>query len=135
VTEAGTPVSPHATPLGYAAPKPPSPVVALYWVAYVCWILPLVAGVGALIGFAVTSARVFPMIGLLTIYGGVILLPVGLLCLGVFGFLLGRCDAEDRSHWSNRAKWLVFLLFMNIPAAFICVMLGARLLDLSSSTF
>ena len=135
MTDVGTPVLPHARPLGYAAPGAPSPVVPLYWAAYVCWILPLVTGVGTLIAFAATSERALPMIGLLTIFGGVILLAIGVLCLGVFAVLLRRCDLGARSQWSKRVKWLFFLLFMNIPAAFICAMLGAKLLDLSSDTF
>ena len=122
-------------PLTYAAPEQARPRVALYRVAQFCWYVPLGIGLFLTVLFVLTRAEVFAVFGFFTIFGGVALFGIGVICLIVFWCLLRNCSSEDRLNWSKRA-WILFgLMLLNFPIALGCAWIGAMLLKISDQPF
>ena len=129
MSDSGVPLASPPPTLGYAAAEHPPPPVALFYIAKICWLVPLVVGVSTLLLFAITQSLIFPRLGLLTIAAGILLLGLGVVCLGVFAWLLRRCDPVTRAMWRPRVRRLFLLLFLNLPAAALCILFGTALLQ------
>jgi hypothetical protein len=129
----------RAQTLNYSRPGQARPSVALFKIAFFCWIAPLVRGVMTLLlSWASHEAHIFPfrtrskiaVFGLFTLLAGIALFFIGTVCLAVFASLLRRCESGERARWSKRARLLLGGLILNFPVAFLCAWAGLTLVKL-----
>ena len=121
---------PSRQPLEYARPGAATPATAAkvcLVIAYLCGGLPMVVGVGTLVLYWITRWDVLPMVGLITVVGGLGLWIVGIGCLIAYSVVVGRTKVRDRRVMNRRAAGAIALLLANLPLAFGCIIVGYAL--------
>jgi hypothetical protein len=97
--------------------------IELWPVMISCWLAPLLVGLSILLGWLVSAARPFPILGMICILIGAILAAIGEV------LLLAWLTLELRAGEAVGATLLRFfglsaLLLSNFPVALLCIMIA-----------
>ncbi len=116
-----------ALPLSYSLPDTDRLNTRLYRAALICWLAPLVVGVGTLAAYAWTFWEWLPILGLITLGVGTILFVVGIGCIIAFCDNIRRCEPAIHKAWFPRAARAAILLVSSVFVAPTCAIVGLSL--------
>jgi|GEM_PF-3455731 len=121
-------------PLTYSTVKERHAPIALYYLAMICGIVPLVSGMICLLGYWLTQWEQFAIVGLfdLVLGGGTVL--IGFIFSAIY-FRLAKRATVEQSQSVKRAHKAQWILFANIPAAVLCTAGGIWLTSHPIVTF
>lgn len=97
----------------------------LFALALVCGIIPAIAGILCVVGFAVTKNAAFVLLGFVALIGGGAMAFVAIISVGIY---LAKAShaTEDRERSVRRGRILLAGTILNIPLAIVCVFAGTQ---------
>jgi hypothetical protein len=91
--------------------------------------MPLGVGILTLLLFIPYRHEFFALLGLWTIIVGTCMVAAGFVALLVYRFCNWLKQQDLRRKLNREFTWTLLLLVVNFPAAGVCAVLGARLMD------
>ena len=123
------------TTLDYRNPQrhPATAVAAqvLVWLAWVCWLAPLVGGLLMLACYWAFIDSEFALAGYLILIGGTLAAAVGITFAVLVPGLTTHTTEPARTTLRRRAKIAFVGIIANFPIALVCLLVGASLTTLS----